>query len=82
MASVRWDQQEDGNLRQGDGAFNSVFVNTSSTGVHLQTIHARSPFLTEHFKEEGGVPGVPLHVLEIQEVLSSLRHQPQFGDLG
>ena len=28
------------------------------------------------------VGGVPLHVLEIQEVLSSLGHPPQFGDLG
>ena len=72
----RCNKQEDGKLRRGDGAFNSVFESTSSTGVHLQTIHACSPFLTEHFKEEGGVPGVPLHVLEIQEVLSPLGHRP------
>ena len=74
--------QEDGKLQRGDSAFNSFFESTSSTGVHFQTIHACSSFFTEHFKEEGGVPGVPLHVLEVQEVISSLGHQPHLVSYG
>ena len=31
----------------------------------------------EHFHEKGGVGGVPLHVLEIQEILPSLGHRPE-----
>ena len=42
-------------------------------------IHAwkLSLFCMEHFHEKGGVGGVPLHVLEIQEILPSLGHRPE-----
>ena len=54
--------------------FNSARNLTLDLPIHAWKL---SLFCMEHFHEKGGVGGVPLHVLEIQEILPSLGHRPE-----